>query len=74
MMTDKESALALGAKAFPNIDPPVFKSAFNIAYPSFSENPIVPLPSVQKALDSTPTKEKVPADQIVDNSIAKAVL
>lgn len=74
MTTDKESALALGAKAFPNIDPAVFKSAFNIAYPSFSKDPIVPLPGVQKALDFTPTKEKVSADQIVDNSIAKAAL
>ena len=74
MATDKENALALGAKAFPNIDPVVFKSAFNIAYPSFSTDPVVPLPSVQKALDFTSSKEKVPANQIVDDSIAKAAL
>jgi NitT/TauT family transport system substrate-binding protein len=74
MATDKESALALGAKAFPNIDPPVFTSAFNIAYPSFSKDPVVPLPSVQKALDFTPTKKKISADQMVDNAIANAAL
>jgi NitT/TauT family transport system substrate-binding protein len=74
MVTDKQKALALGAKAFPNIEASVFTSAFNIAYPSFSKDPLVPSPSVQKALDFTAAKEKVPADQIIDNSIAKAAL
>ena len=70
--TNKEKALGLGKKAFPNIDPAVFKSAFEISYASFSKGPIVPLPGVDKALDFTPAKGKVPADQIVDNSIAGA--
>ncbi len=72
MLTDKEKALALGTKAFPNINPLVFKSAFNVAYSSFSKDPIVPLQGVEKALDFTPAKGKVPADKIIDNSIAKA--
>jgi NitT/TauT family transport system substrate-binding protein len=74
MTTDKDKALALGAMAFPNIDPAVFKSAFSIAYSSFSQDPVMSLPSVQKALDFTATKTKVPADQVVDNEIAKAAL
>lgn len=70
--TDKHMALALGKKAFPNIDPAVFSSAFEISYASFSKYPVVPLPGVEKALDFTPAKGKVPADQVVDNSIANA--
>jgi ABC-type nitrate/sulfonate/bicarbonate transport system substrate-binding protein len=69
---DKEKALALGIKAFPNIAPPVFKSAFEISYPSFSTTPNMPLAGVDKALEFTPAKGKVNASQIVDNAIADA--
>jgi NitT/TauT family transport system substrate-binding protein len=72
MKSDKDKALALGTKAFPNIDPKVFKSAFNIAYLSFSKDPTVPTASVQKALDFTAAKEKVQVGNIIDNSIEAA--
>ena len=70
--TDKEKTLALGMKTFPNIEPPVFKSAFEISYPSFSTTPNIPLAGVDKALEFTPAKGKVTASQIVDNAIADA--
>jgi sulfonate transport system substrate-binding protein len=69
---DKDKALALGIKAFPNIAPAVFKSAFAISYPSFSTAPNIPLAGVDKALEFTPAKGKVNAGQIVDNAIADA--
>jgi NitT/TauT family transport system substrate-binding protein len=72
MGSDKEKALALGTKAFPNIDARVFKSAFNISYSSFARTPTVPLPGVEKALEFTSAKGKLHAEGIVDNSIAKA--
>ena len=74
MIDDKEKALALGTKAFPNIDPRVFRSAFNISYASFSRDPTVPLPGVAKALDFTTAKGKLSADSIIDNSIAASAL
>lgn len=74
MMSDKDKALALGAKAFPNIDPVVFKSAFKVSYKSFPTDPVISLPTVAKALESITTNEKPAADKIVDNSIAKAAL
>jgi NitT/TauT family transport system substrate-binding protein len=71
MMADKERALSLGAKIFPNIEPRVFKSAFEVSYSSFSKDPTVPLAGVEKALDFTSAKGKIPADRIVDQTIAK---
>jgi NitT/TauT family transport system substrate-binding protein len=67
---DKPKALELGQRAFPNIDPKVLKSAFNIAYDSFSKNPVIPEAGVNKALDFVPKKGSVTANTLTDNSIA----
>jgi NitT/TauT family transport system substrate-binding protein len=72
MAADRDKALALGIKAFPNINPAVFKSALDVAYPSFADGPSIALPGVEKALSFTSAKGKISADRIVDNSIAEA--
>jgi sulfonate transport system substrate-binding protein len=69
---DKEKALAFGNKAFPNIDAKVFQSAFEIAYASFSQEPLVPVAGVNKALEFVPKKGNVTAESLIDNSIAKS--
>ncbi len=71
MKADKEKALAFGKRAFPNINPDVFKSALDLSYASFADGPLVALPGVDKALSFTPERGRVPAERIVDNSIAK---
>lgn len=72
MKTDKEKALEFGKRAFPNINPDVFKSAFELSYASFADGPLIALPRVDKALSFAPERGRVPADRIVDNSIAKS--
>jgi len=72
MKTDKEKALEFGKRAFPNINPDVFRSAFELSYASFADGPLVALPGVDKALSLTPERSRVHADRIVDNSIAES--
>jgi NitT/TauT family transport system substrate-binding protein len=70
MKTDRAKALMLGAKAFPNINPAVFKSALDISYASFADSPVVALQGVEKALAYVPERGRVPAKRLVDNSVA----
>ena len=66
-----DQAEASARKAFPNIDPDVFKAAFAAASPSFLSNPSIPVSGLEKAIASSPLAGKTSAADVVDETPAR---
>jgi ABC-type nitrate/sulfonate/bicarbonate transport system substrate-binding protein len=65
-----DEAEALARKAFPTIDPDVFKAAFTAALPSFLPSPSIPVAGLDKALAFSPLAGKESAADLVDEGPA----
>jgi NitT/TauT family transport system substrate-binding protein len=66
-----DQAEALARKAFPNIDPEVFKAAFTAASPSFLPNPSIPASGLEKAIAFSPLAGKASVADLVDEGPAR---
>ncbi|HWB51845.1 MAG TPA: ABC transporter substrate-binding protein [Stellaceae bacterium] len=65
-----DEAEGLARKAFPTIDPDVFKAAFTAALPSFLPDPSIPGAGLDKALAFSPLAGKASAAELVDEGPA----